>query len=429
VVTMRMRDPRPSNRTKVERFPDLLGLLSARFAKISHVEIDAEIEGWLERVGRSLDLDRTVIGAYLPENGDFRTAYQWTREGFPRGPIVAASEVIPWIASRVRAGKIVAISGVDALPLEAERDRDFMLSSVGPKATLDMPLMIGGRVVAGITFEDLHGERRWPPTLVRRLRLVTDIFANAFERRRSALETDRLVDEARQAARATLLGEIAAVMAHELSHPLGAILANAQAARRLLEGPRPNLAELMATLEDVISSERRAAAYIEKIRSLFKKAPLHVESLLVDRIFSVAAALMQSELLSKGVSLQMQIEPNLPTIAADRIAIEQVMINLIRNAADAACEGENSARTVTLRASQQDPLRVMIAVSDTGRGVDREHLGKIFQPLFTTKTNGMGMGLAIVRSIVGSHGAEIHVRSATGTGATFEFALPVAGET
>ncbi len=102
VTTRRMR--RSQSLDRRERFSDLLGILSTRFARISHDEVDADINGWLERVCRSLGLDRSVIGDYLPEKRDFLATYQWTREGFPRGPMVAASEVIPWISGRVAAG-------------------------------------------------------------------------------------------------------------------------------------------------------------------------------------------------------------------------------------------------------------------------------------------------------------------------------------
>ena len=119
--------------------------------------------------------------------------------------------------------------------------------------------------------------------------------------------------------------------------------------------------------------------------------------------------------------------PSLAPIAVDRVAIEQVLINLIRNAADSIADSGRSARSVMLRASSDDSRRVKIAVSDTGKGIERELLGKIFQPLFTTKADGMGMGLAIVRSIIESHNSAIHVHSGPG-GATFEFSLPAAND-
>ena len=411
-----------------ERFPDLLGTLSTRFAKISYDEIEAEIDGWLERVCRSLDLDRSVIAEYLPEKGDFYTTYQWNREGFPPVNLgVAASSDLPWVSDKGAKGNIVIVSDASDLPADAARDRSFMLSS-GPKAMVAVPLIIETRLVAGITFEDFHGPRQWTPSLVARLKLVADIFANALERKRSTIEANKIRNQAESVGRLALMGEMAAAMAHELSHPLSAILANAQAALRLLESAHLNLRELKETLDDVITAERRAAAYVAKVRALFRGTELHMESLQVAVVLNAVASLTRSDLSARNTALQIQIEAGLPMIAADRVGIEQVMINLIHNATDAACENNGCARQVTVRAFRRDPRWIAIAVSDTGKGIDSKDVRNIFRPLFTTKANGTGLGLTIVRSIVESHGAKIHVRSEPGAGATFEFTVPVAGE-
>jgi signal transduction histidine kinase len=410
-------------------FSELLGILSTRFVTLSCDKVDPEITGWLERLCRQLGLDRSVIAEYLPEKGDFYTTYQWTREGFPSapGPMAAASDFLPWVSANGATGHIVTVPDVSALPVEAARDRNFMLAE-GPKAILAVPLIAGGRLLAGLTFEDLNGPRQWTSSLLPQLKLVADIFGNALERKRAAAEMNSLRDEAQRTARLALAGEMAAAMAHELSHPLGAILANAQAARRLLEGSQPNLGQLKEALDDVITGERRAAAYIAKVRSLFRTSELHTEALQVGAILDAVTSLFRSDLQARDISVQIQIEPGLPMVAADRVGIEQVMINLIQNAADAVCDGERSERRIALRALRVGPRWVSIAVDDTGNGIDRTDLGRIFEPLFTTKSKGTGMGLAIVRSIVEAHGAQIRVRSERGAGTTFQFALPVADD-
>jgi signal transduction histidine kinase len=406
-----------------ERFPDFLESFSTRFARISHQEIDAEIEGWLAKIGFALNLDRSTIGEYQPETGDFAAVYLWTREGFPPSPPYRASEVIPWIAGKVRGGAIVAVRGVDYLPAEAERDRQFMSGPIGPRSVLVIPLIIGDRVVGGITFADMHGERIWRPGLVKRLKLVSDIIANALERKRSAMENSRLREELRKASRAYLVGEMAAAIAHELSHPLGAILANAQAARRMVEKPRLDLCELTATLDDVISGERRAADYIERVRTIFKRSRINTAPQRVQKLLDSVASLMRSNLQATGISLVIEVEPDLPLILADRAGIEQVLINLIRNAADAILESNGSAHRITVRASAAGPSQVEIAVADAGPGVDPKILPRLFEPLFTTKESGTGLGLAISQSIVRSHGGNIQVKSEPAVGATFSFTL------
>ena len=219
---------------------------------------------------------------------------------------------------------------------------------------------------------------------------------------------------------------MAAAIAHELSHPLGAILANAQAAKRLLDDANPNLGELKETLDDVITGERRAAAYVNEVRSLFRKSELHIEPLNAELLLDMVGSLTKPDLQAKGISLEMRIEAGLPLVIADRIGLEQAMINLIQNAADALMESPKiQPRRVVLHAFRRDARRVGIAVSDNGNGIAKDQLSKIFQPLFTTKRKGTGMGLGIVRSIVESHGSSIVVRSEREVGTTFEFDIPI----
>lgn len=413
-----------------ERLLELLGALSTRFARISHESIDTELILWLERVCRSLALDRSVIAEYVPERREFYTIHEWSREGLPPGPglMMAASRVIPWISARVAAGEVVPVHSAEALPAEAQCDRNFMLGNTGPKATLVMPLIVGTRLVGGITFEDFRGRRQWRPSLVTRLNLIGDVLANALERRRTTVEMSSLRDEVRRTARLALAGEMVAAMAHELSHPLGAILANAQAARRLLENPQLDLDQLKEALDDVITGERRAASYIAEVRSVFRRSELHTEALRLEVILDSVASLMRGELQERNISLKLQVGRRLPMVAVDRVGIEQVMINLIQNAADAVCAGQRSQRRIVVRVSQADAKWVRVEIEDTGNGIAPKDLGQVFQPLFTTKSKGTGMGLAIVRSIVEAHGAQTRVHSKVGIGSTFEFALPVASD-
>ncbi len=413
-----------------ERLLQLLGAISTRFAKISHESIDAEVTLWLERVCRSLALDRSVVAEYMPERREFYTIHEWSREGLPPGPglMLAASRIIPWISARVAAGEIMPVHSAGALPAEAQRDRNFMLGNTGPKATLVMPLIVGARLVGGITFEDFRGTRQWMPSLVTRLNLIGDVLANALERRRTTVEMNSLRDEVRRTARLALAGEMVAAMAHELSHPLGAILANAQAAKRMLENSQLDLIQLKEALDDVITGERRAAAYIAEVRSIFRRSELHTEAVRPHIILDNVVSLVRSDLQARGVSLKLLVERRLPMVAADRVGIEQVMINLIQNAADAVCANDRSQRQIVVRVSRADSRWITIAVDDTGKGIDPIDLGQVFQPLFTTKSKGTGMGLAIVRSIVEAHGAQIRVHSKPGAGTTFDFTLPVASD-
>jgi len=222
-----------------------------------------------------------------------------------------------------------------------------------------------------------------------------------------------------------MMGEMAAAVTHELNHPLGAILANAQAARSMLGRTRPNLAKLNEILDDIISGERRASSYVERVRSLFKDKKPRSETLDISQVLERTTLLVREEMLMRGISLQIDVDTGLPDVAADRTGIEQVILNLIRNAADAVTIADTHSRCIKVSAFLRDAGQVAIAVSDTGNGIDQKTLGSVFEPLFTTKEKGAGMGLTIVRSIVESHGGEVRIRSNSEQGTTFEFTLPV----
>jgi signal transduction histidine kinase len=414
-------------RSKADRepFSVVLEQISSAFARVSPGEIGPQIEHWLKKICDSLGLDRSVVAEFLPEKGGLQVLHQWTREGYPPMPMYLADEIIPWITSRLRAGETFVMPSVRSLPAEADRDREFVLSPTGPKASVVMPLEIGGKVIGGVTFGDFHGERRWSPALLRRFKLISNIFANAIARQRSAIESKRLQEEAQKLANFALLGEMTAAMVHELNHPLGAILANAQTARHMLERASPNLASLREVVDDIIAGERRANDYMQRVRSVFGNNQLRTEPLQIDELLTAVASLVQSDMLMRSISLQIDVEAGLPSIKADRTGIEQVMLNLLRNAADAIATGNSSIRYVRVRAFQQDLNCVTVAVSDTGGGIDQKNFDMIFEPLFTTKEKGTGMGLTIVRSIVESHGGAIRVSTSPGPGATFEFTVPV----
>jgi len=406
-------------------FSVILEQLSSAFARVPSSEIGTQMEQWLEKIARCLGLDRSVVAGFQPEKADFQVLYQWTRKGFPPLPKYPSTDFLPWVASRIRAGATVVMPRVSSLPVNADRDREFFSGPLGPKATVIVPLAIGGKTVGAVSFADCHHERQWSPPLLRSLKLVADIFANAMSRQRSALEFSRLQDEAEKLAKFALLGEMTAAMAHELNHPLGAILANAQTARRILERAHPSRSSLKEIIDDIISGERRASDYIRQVQNVFRNQ-VRIETVQVDQLLATTVALTRSDLLLGGISFEIDIEKGLPNIAANRTGIEQVMLNLVRNAADAISIGDSPTRIVKIRAFQRNAQSVSIAVSDTGKGVDPNDLDRIFEPLFTTKEKGTGMGLSIVRSLVESYGGEVHVRQSPEPGATFEFTVPKA---
>jgi two-component system, LuxR family, sensor kinase FixL len=219
------------------------------------------------------------------------------------------------------------------------------------------------------------------------------------------------------------MGELAGSIIHEINQPLAAISASADACRRWLAAGPDRTDRAMSSLERVIEESQRAASVVAGLKSLIRNAELAIVPLQADALLHEVASLALAELSREGVLLEMEIESELPAACGDRVQIQQVIMNLIRNAVEAMRASDR--RILTLSASTTES-EIVMRVADTGPGIDAAFAEKLFEPLYTTKPNGMGLGLAISRKIARAMGGRLEVESAPSTGATFLLALPVA---
>ncbi len=222
--------------------------------------------------------------------------------------------------------------------------------------------------------------------------------------------------------RVNLLGEISAALAHELNQPLSAILANAQAGSRFLESEDPDLREIAEILEDITKDDKRAREVIQRLRSMLEKGEFVRERLDCTQLIRESVVLVETELRMHGVSVELDLARQLPEVEADRLAIQQVLLNLLLNAAQAAA-GADGERRITVRCEGRGDL-VRVEVADTGPGMDLGNLSRVFDPFFTTKPEGLGMGLSICKTIIENHGGELVAENRDGGGAVFTFSLP-----
>jgi C4-dicarboxylate-specific signal transduction histidine kinase len=247
------------------------------------------------------------------------------------------------------------------------------------------------------------------------------------ERKRAEEDLNKAREDLARVNRILTVGELTASIAHELNQPLAAVMINANACERWLAADPPNILEANRALRHITRDASRASEVISRIRALLMKSATHRVELRIDEVIRDVASLVQGQIAAHDVTLRIEIEPELPPLLADRVQLQQLILNLVLNALEAmsAVPGE---RVLTLQAARRRPGMVLVSVRDTGTGLDPQHLEKLFDPFFTTKADGMGMGLAISRSIVEAHDGRLWAAHNDGPGATFEFTLPVVPE-
>jgi len=244
------------------------------------------------------------------------------------------------------------------------------------------------------------------------------------QERETALTVQRQRDELAHVARITTMGELAASLAHELNQPLTAILSNAQAAQRFLAADPTNVGEVRAILRDIVEDDNRAGEVIRRVRELVRKGDLEIVALDLETIVRDVVMLIHSDAILHKVNILLQMDPGAPKVHGDKVQLQQVILNLLLNAFQAMKDCPVTERQVTVR-TELDSHMAIVAVHDRGEGLKDDQLEKIFQPFYTTKDNGLGLGLAISRSIVEAHGGRLWAQKNPDRGATIYFTVPL----
>jgi PAS domain S-box-containing protein len=256
------------------------------------------------------------------------------------------------------------------------------------------------------------------------LRGIPTIIEDITERRRAEDELQEARDELLRVNRLSTMGELSASIAHEVNQPLSAIVANGVACQRFLAPANPDLEEARETLDDIISDGRRASAIVGRVRQLAKKAAPELTPVDVNGAISEVLSLTRQELQRNQVTARAQLDPNLPPVMADRIQVQQVVLNLVMNGIDAMRGVKDRARVLSVKSSAAPTAAVAVTIGDTGIGFGDNDPEHIFDTFYTTKEDGMGMGLAISRSIVQAHGGRLWAAAGASIGAVFNFTLP-----
>ena len=228
-------------------------------------------------------------------------------------------------------------------------------------------------------------------------------------------------------SRLMTLGELTSI-AHEVSQPLAAIVTNGEASLRWLKRSPPEIEEIRSGLQRIIGDARRASDLIHRIRTLSRKVEPEQVPLDLNQVVDEATRLVEREVLSHRVALRLDLAPDLPAVRGDRVQLQQVIINFLVNGVQAMATVDERPRELLVRSRRTEDEQALVAVRDSGTGIDPEHAARLFDPFFTTKANGMGLGLSICRSIIETHGGRLWASPNVGPGATFQFSLPLADE-
>jgi C4-dicarboxylate-specific signal transduction histidine kinase len=233
--------------------------------------------------------------------------------------------------------------------------------------------------------------------------------------------------ELAHANRVATMGQLAASIAHEVKQPVAAAVINAEAALHFLGLAPPQLERVRQSLNAIVVTGHRAGDVVDRIRALIKKEPARNESLDANETIRQVCELSYGEAIKNGVSAQMDLADDLPFVRGDRVQLQQVILNLIMNAIEAMSEVDEGVRTLLIRTRKTETDGVLVSVHDSGPGLAPSSLKRAFDAFYTTKPNGMGMGLSICRSIIEAHGGQLWASAHEPRGAAFTFVLPAAG--
>lgn len=256
--------------------------------------------------------------------------------------------------------------------------------------------------------------------------LLRGVSVDITKRKLAELDVQQKQKEVTLLSRVAVLGELSGAMAHELNQPLTAILSNAQAAQRFMRQAIPDLDEVRDILQDIVDEDQRAGEIISRLRRLFDHSEAQRQPVDVNELVVSVIRIIRNDLINHGVALATELAPAAIVISADRVQLQQVLINLLMNACDAMAERPHGERRIAIRTMLDADLQVQVSVVDCGPGILPAILDQIFSPFFTTKERGMGLGLSICRNIVSAHQGQLWAANNATGGATFHMRLPFA---
>ena len=378
-----------------------------------------------------------LLGSAIDETRHAETA---TRAREERISFAAASSSVGLWQYEIATGEFWATEycrTLFGLPPDVPLDLDRLLSRIHPSDFLTASGALKSAIVRPVTFEiDFRvghngDQERWISARAQpvvgadgRPTALTGAFADATLRKTAEAEADVQRQEIAHLMRVSMLGELSGGLAHELTQPLTAILSNAQAGKMLLAKGNKNLTEISNIFDDIITEDDRAGEVIHRLRGLLKKGEVKYEAVDMNELIASTLRLLHSELIDRRISVDRQTAPDLAQVRGDAVQLQQILLNLFMNAMDAMESVAPARRTISVRTATTDEGGIEVRITDCGTGLLPSQEQIVFQPFFTTKKRGLGLGLSICASIVKLHGGTLSLQNNVSEGATAIFRLP-----
>ncbi len=394
---------------------------------------DQAISLGLRQIGEFVGADRVALWQRTGIATAYDATHRWCAEGVGLPANAGGTIDLPWINEQVSNGSVVRLASLAGLPAQAQFDV-AALQALGVRSLFTVPISVSGRNAGALSLVSVKREHEWPDVLTSGVRLLAEVFASmhareATERRKRAAEVEAAHWRERLAhlVRVHTAGEMSVALAHEITQPLGAIENYALAARRRAAGVSPDLPRVLELLDKVIGQATRAGDVVTRMRSMAQRHELEPKAIDLERAVGECIGMVKMDCELRDIRIELTPAPPLPMVVVDEIHLQQVVLNLLRNAMEAielALAG--GARTITVAARLNGCDEVLIEVADCGTGIAEGDLERVFESFYSTKSGGLGVGLAICRKLIESHGGKLWASHREGGGALFNFTLPLA---
>jgi signal transduction histidine kinase len=417
------------------QFERLLADLSASLLGLPANALNAAEQEALGAVAALLGVDRAALWTLASTPARLIVAEQSTAAG-ERAPLRPISPTeLPWVLHQVVAGNVVSSTAVDGLPAHADADI-AVLRSAGVKSLLVIPLSGKDGVIGALSLSCVHDERIWQDDVVARLRLFGTLLINALAYRSAEMSAQRATAETAQTrerlahlARVEAVGAMTAAVAHEINQPLMAITNYTMAGRRRLDGEGPvDRAKIRDLLEKIAGQTALAGQVLDHLRTMVKRRVAQETEIDLAQLLAKSLKLIEMEARMKDINVETAIAAALPRALGDEIQVQQVILNLASNAMDAMAATPTDDRKLRLEATSSNDDGILISIADRGSGIVEDDEQRVFEPFYTTKGMGLGIGLSICRQIVEAHGGKLwHAPNPSG-GTIFRFTLPTTAQ-